>query len=69
MVNTTSGNSSGLGLMPPAAAADEAMQLLEGGFKGVKLCLDYPTLNEDLQVTRAVCANACPTMSRLNGGH
>jgi mandelate racemase len=47
-------NSCGLGLMTPAAAADEAEQLLEGGFRGVKLRLGYPTLAEDLAVTRAV---------------
>ncbi|UTW53660.1 mandelate racemase [bacterium SCSIO 12827] len=47
-------NSSGLGLMPPEAAADEAEALLEGGFKGVKLRLGHPTLREDLAVLRAV---------------
>ena len=47
-------NSSGLGLMKPQAAADEAEALLEGGFRAVKLRLGYPTLDEDLAVTRAV---------------
>jgi mandelate racemase len=47
-------NSCGLGLMTPPAAADEAERLLEGGFKAVKLRLGYPTLDEDLAVTRAV---------------
>lgn len=47
-------NSSGLGLMPPAAAADEAEKLLAGGFRSVKLRLGHPTLEEDLAVTRAV---------------
>ncbi len=47
-------NSCGLGLMPPAAAADEAVQLLEGGFKAVKLRLGYPTLAGDLAAVRAV---------------
>jgi mandelate racemase len=47
-------NSCGLGLMTPDAAADEAEQLLAGGFKAVKLRLGYPTLAEDLAVTRAV---------------
>ena len=47
-------NSCGLGLMKPAAAADEAERLLEGGFAGVKLRLGYATLAEDLAVTRAV---------------
>jgi len=47
-------NSSGLGLMSPEAAADEAEELLEGGMQAVKLRLGYPTLAEDLAVTRAV---------------
>ena len=47
-------NSCGLGLMAPEAAADEAEQLLAGGFTAVKLRLGYPTLAEDLRVTRAV---------------
>lgn len=47
-------NSSGLGLMPPEAAADEAEKLLEGGFRAVKLRLGYPTLEADLAAVRAV---------------
>jgi mandelate racemase len=47
-------NSCGLGLMAPQAAADEAEMLLAGGFRAVKLRLGYPTLAEDLAVTRAV---------------
>ncbi len=47
-------NSCGLGLMQPGPAADEAERLLEGGFRAVKLRLGYPTLEEDLAVTRAV---------------
>ncbi|WP_242354935.1 MULTISPECIES: enolase C-terminal domain-like protein [Anaeromyxobacter] len=47
-------NSSGLGLMSPDAAADEAEKLLAGGFRSVKLRLGHPTLEEDLAVTRAV---------------
>ena len=47
-------NSSGLGLMSPEAAADEAEQLLAGGFRSVKLRLGHPTLRQDLAVTRAV---------------
>jgi mandelate racemase len=49
-------NSCGLGLMPAQAAADEAEALLEGGMQAVKLRLGYPTLAEDLAVTRAVRA-------------
>ena len=47
-------NSSGLGLMAPEAAADEAEKLLEGGFRAVKLRLGYATLEADLAAVRAV---------------
>ena len=48
-------NSCGLGLMgSPAAVADEAEQLLAGGFRAVKLRLGYPTLSEDIAAVRAV---------------
>jgi mandelate racemase len=47
-------NSSGLGLLAPEAAADEAEKLLAGGFRSVKLRLGHPTLAQDLAVTRAV---------------
>src|SRR5262245_41381427 len=49
-------NSCGLGLMAPAAVADEAEQLLAGGFKALKLRLGYPTLDADLAAVRAVRA-------------
>ncbi|MCE9640625.1 MAG: mandelate racemase, partial [Betaproteobacteria bacterium] len=47
-------NSCGLGLMPPAALADEAEKLLAGGFRAVKLRLGYPTLEEDIAALHAV---------------
>lgn len=47
-------NSNGLGLMSPEACADEAEQLLEGGFRAIKLRLGYPTLEADLAAARAV---------------
>ena len=47
-------NSNGLGLMSPEACAGEAEQLLEGGFRGVKLRLGHPTLEGDLAAVRAV---------------
>ena len=47
-------NSNGLGLMGPEATAQEALKLLEGGFKAVKLRLGYPTLEQDVATTRAV---------------
>ncbi|HKA39262.1 MAG TPA: enolase C-terminal domain-like protein [Burkholderiales bacterium] len=49
-------NSCGLGLMAPAAVADEAERLLVGGFKALKLRLGYPTLDGDLAAVRAVRA-------------
>ncbi len=49
-------NSNGLGLMAPAALADEAEQLLAGGFRAVKLRLGYATLEEDVAAVRAVRA-------------
>jgi len=47
-------NSCGLGLMAPAAVADEAEKLLAGGFRAVKLRLGYPTLEADLAAVHAV---------------
>ena len=58
-------NSCGLGLMSPEAAADEAQALLEGGMQAVKLRLGYPTLAEDLAVTRAVRARLPATVELL----
>jgi len=47
-------NSCGLGLKDPAAVADEAEQLLAGGFRAIKLRLGYPTLEADLAAVQAV---------------
>jgi len=47
-------NSNGLGLMTPESAADEAVELLAGGFQAVKLRLGYPTLAADFAAVRAV---------------
>jgi mandelate racemase len=47
-------NSNGLGLMPPEQAAAEAEELLEHGFRAVKLRLGRPQAREDLAVVRAV---------------
>jgi len=47
-------NSNGLGLMPLDRLAKEADELLEGGFKALKLRLGYPTLEEDIAAVRAV---------------
>src|SRR6185436_18795812 len=47
-------NSCGLGLMPLDALADEAQQLLAGGFRAIKLRLGYPTMAEDIAAVHAV---------------
>lgn len=47
-------NSNGLGLMPPAKLADEAEELLAGGFGALKLRLGHATLAEDLAALDAV---------------
>lgn len=47
-------NSNGLGLMGAAALERETEELLEGGFRALKLRLGYPTLAEDLAAVRAV---------------
>jgi mandelate racemase len=47
-------NSCGLGLMEPKALAREAVELLEGGFRAVKLRLGHASLEQDLEALRAV---------------
>lgn len=48
-------NSNGLSLGQPQALAEEALALAaEGGYRGVKLRLGYPTMAEDLDAVRAV---------------
>ncbi|MCW5749703.1 MAG: mandelate racemase [Alphaproteobacteria bacterium] len=47
-------NSCGLGLIGARKAGKEAAELLEGGFRAIKVRLGYPTLEEDLAVVRAV---------------
>jgi mandelate racemase len=47
-------NSNGLGLMEIPALEREAVELLEGGFKGIKLRLGHPTLTADMKAVRAV---------------
>jgi mandelate racemase len=49
-------NSDGLGLMPAAKAAEEAVKLLEPGFNAVKLRLGHADRREDLEVATAVRA-------------
>ena len=47
-------NSNGLGLMSPQAAADDAEELLDGGFRAVKLRLGHADFADDLATVRAV---------------
>ena len=47
-------NSNGLGLIEAEAAADEAEQLLAGGFEAIKMRLGRPALEADLAAVRAV---------------
>jgi len=47
-------NSNGLGIMASDRLAAEALALLEGGFKAIKVRLGYPTLAEDVAAVRAV---------------
>jgi mandelate racemase len=47
-------NSNGLGLMSPGEVADEAEELLEGGFRGVKVRLGRPDFAVDLATVRLV---------------
>jgi mandelate racemase len=49
-------NSDGLGLMPHANAAEEAVKLIEAGFHAVKLRLGHDDRNTDRQVAAAVRA-------------
>jgi mandelate racemase len=47
-------NSNGLGLMPPEKAAEDAVELLAGGFRAVKLRLGHTSQAADLAAVRAV---------------
>ena len=47
-------NSNGLGLVSTEALERETGELLEGGFRGVKLRLGHPTLEADVAALRAV---------------
>src|ERR1043165_1187522 len=47
-------NSKGLGIMEPKAVAKEAVELVEEGFRAVKLRLGRPQARDDLEALRAV---------------
>ncbi len=47
-------NSCGLGMSAPEALADEALELLAGGFRGVKIRLGRPDPKDDIEAVRVV---------------
>lgn len=47
-------NSNGLGIMGPERAAAQAVELLEYGFKAIKVRLGYPTVSGDVAAVQAV---------------
>jgi mandelate racemase len=47
-------NSCGLGFSPPEQLADEAIELLEGGFTALKMRVGYPDIRADLAAVRAI---------------
>jgi mandelate racemase len=47
-------NSCGLGLIGPERAALEARELLDGGFRAIKIRLGYPDLETDVRAVRCV---------------
>lgn len=62
-------NSNGLGLAPPAKVADEALELLDEGFKAVKIRLGRSTGEADIAAVRAVrkkIPSDAPLMSDYN---
>ncbi|HET7754634.1 MAG TPA: enolase C-terminal domain-like protein [Anaeromyxobacteraceae bacterium] len=58
-------NSNGLGLIPLDALERETDELLEGGFRAVKLRLGHPTLEADLAAVRAVRGRLPPGVSLM----
>ena len=46
-------NSKGLGIMPPAKVGDEALKLLDEGFRAAKIRVGRPVASDDLAAVRA----------------
>ncbi len=64
-------NSNGLGLMEPEAVAAQAVELLEGGFRAMKIRLGRDRVEDDLAAFRAVrgaIPESCLLMSDFNQG-
>ncbi|HEX5403909.1 MAG TPA: enolase C-terminal domain-like protein [Pseudonocardiaceae bacterium] len=58
-------NSNGLGLIEPAAAADEAQELVAEGFSAIKMRLGRPSARDDLAAARAVRAAIGPDITLM----
>ncbi|HEY4017937.1 MAG TPA: enolase C-terminal domain-like protein [Pseudonocardiaceae bacterium] len=58
-------NSNGLGLIEPAAAADEALELVAEGFRAIKMRLGRPGPADDLAAVRAVRAAIGPDIALM----
>lgn len=58
-------NSNGLGLSEPQAAADEALELVEEGFRAIKMRLGRPSPHDDLAAVRAIRAAIPPDVALM----
>jgi mandelate racemase len=58
-------NSNGLGLVEPQAAVDEALELVAGGFRAVKMRLGRSSAHDDLAAVRAVRAAIAPDIALM----
>ena len=58
-------NSNGLGLVEPQAAADEALELVDEGFRAIKMRLGRPSGDDDLAAVRAVRAAIPPDVALM----
>jgi mandelate racemase len=56
-------NSNGLGLISPEAAGSEALELVDEGFRAVKMRLGRPSAHEDLAAVRAVRGILAPDVA------
>jgi mandelate racemase len=62
---TAAYNSNGLGLVEPQAAADEALELVDEGFRAIKMRLGRPSGHDDLAAVRAVRAAIPPDVALM----
>ena len=64
-------NSNGLGLLEPAAVAEQAVELLEGGFRAMKIRFGRDRADDDLaafEAVREAIPDDCLLMSDFNQG-